>query len=66
MGAQSELTGHFIFKKKLQYFRNADGNDPEDNKKKKLLIQKRKERIPATMSLGRQKGWDLEIGRAHV
>lgn len=33
MGAQSELTGPFILKKKLLYFCNADGNDPEDNEK---------------------------------
>lgn len=49
MGAQSELTGPFILKKKLLYFCNADGNDPEDNEK--TVDSKRKERLPATMSL---------------
>lgn len=38
-------------------FVNVDGNNPIENEK--LMIQRRKERIATTMSLSRQKGWDL-------
>ena len=56
MEAKTGLMGLFILKKKLQCVSNANGNNPGE--KEKLMIQKRK-RTAVTMSVNRQKGWDL-------
>lgn len=48
--------GLFILKKKSQHAYNANANNPGE--KEKVMIQKR-ERTAATMSVNRQRGWDL-------